>query len=347
MTPGPTDKQSAKSEPGGPSRTMERPRTRADWVDSAKGISICLVVLWHTAGTDLFVNNLLIFVRMPLFFFAAGFFAAKAINGSWANLIQNRCLNYYYIYVVWMTIFFITVVCVREFKNGTPPHLSDYLINFVSPLEYLWFIFALALLFALAKVARLLPKPVVIGLLLLAYAVSVADGQWEPLTFATRMARLPLFFILGTYAFAAVNSYSHAYRRLWPVTLAAFLALSATLLYFDIDNLSPLTLLASALGIFAVCQFCQAVDGTPIASGLGFIGRRTLYIYLLHKILIVYLINGFAVLGLSGRPITPYLVFAMALPLSLIGGLVLSRIAPWLFEAPWVGRAQSRIAAPS
>ncbi|MFG1285675.1 acyltransferase family protein [Xanthobacter versatilis] len=347
MNSGPTNRQDVKAEPGSPSRSIDRPKIRADWVDSAKGISICLVVLWHTAGTELFVNNLLIFVRMPLFFFAAGFFAGKAITGSWANLLKNRCLNYYYIYVVWMTIFFIAVVCVREFRNGTPLHISDYLINFISPLEYLWFIFALALLFAVAKVARLFPKPLVIGLLLLAYAISVADGEWEPITFATRMARLPLFFILGTYAFTAVNTYSHAYRRLWPVTLAAFLALSGTLIYYDIDYLSPLTLVASALGIFTVCQFCQAVEGTTIAAGLGFIGRRTLYIYLLHKILIVYIINGFAILGLAGRPITPYLVFAVALPLSLFGGLVLARIAPWLFEAPWVGRSQSKIAAAS
>ncbi|MCG5236973.1 acyltransferase family protein [Xanthobacter oligotrophicus] len=347
MKPGLTDKQGAKGEPGSLSRTMDGPRIRADWVDGAKGISICLVVLWHTAGADLFVNTLLIFVRMPLFFFAAGFFAAKAISGSWASLLKNRCLNYYYIYVVWMTIFFTMVVCVRELKNGTPPHISDYLINFVLPLEYLWFIFALALLFAVAKLARLLPKPAVIGILLLAYAVSVADGQWEPLTFATRMARLPLFFILGTYAFTAVNTHSHTYRLLWPVTLAAFLALSATILLFDIDHLAPLTLVASALGIFAVCQFCQVVEGTAIGAGLGFIGRHTLYIYLLHKILIVYLINGFALMGLSGLPATPYLVFATALPLSLIGGLVLSRIAPWLFEAPWVGRPQSKIATSS
>lgn len=240
-----------------------------------------------------------------------------------------------------MTIFFILVVCVRGIKNGNPLYISDYIVNFVSPLEYLWFIFALAVLFAIAKVARLLPKPVAIGILLLSYTVSVTDGQWEPLTFATRMARLPLFFILGIYLFDAVNTCSQAYRRLWPVTLAAFAALSSAILSYDADHLAPLTLLTSALGIFTVCQFCQAVDGTLIATALGFIGRRTLYIYLLHKILIVYLVNGFAVTGLSNLPATPYLIFAIALPAALFAGLALARVAPWLFEAPWAGKTQS------
>lgn len=335
------DRQITRGEPISPAAPLDQPRKRADWVDSAKGISICLVVLWHTAGTELAINTLLIFVRMPLFFFAAGFFAAKATAGNWASLFRKRCFNYYYIYTIWMTIFFILVVCVREIKNGNPLYIYDYIVNFVSPLEYLWFIFALAVLFAIAKVARLLPKPVAIGILLLSYTVSVTDGQWEPLTFATRMARLPLFFILGIYLFDAVNTCSQAYRRLWPVTLAAFAALSSAILSYDADHLAPLTLLTSALGIFTVCQFCQAVDGTLIATALGFIGRRTLYIYLLHKILIVYLVNGFAVTGLSNLPATPYLIFAIALPAALFAGLALARVAPWLFEAPWAGKTQS------
>lgn len=45
MNSGPTNRQDVKAEPGSPSRSIDRPKIRADWVDSAKGISICLVVL--------------------------------------------------------------------------------------------------------------------------------------------------------------------------------------------------------------------------------------------------------------------------------------------------------------
>lgn len=67
------DRQITRGEPISPAAPLDQPRKRADWVDSAKGISICLVVLWHTAGTELAINTLLIFVRMPLFFLPLDF----------------------------------------------------------------------------------------------------------------------------------------------------------------------------------------------------------------------------------------------------------------------------------
>ncbi|MDI4665613.1 acyltransferase family protein [Xanthobacter autotrophicus] len=320
-------------------------RQRAAWVDGAKGISICLVVLWHTAGIDLPLNNLLIFVRMPLFFFAAGFFSGKAINSGWRTLLADRAFNYYYIYALWMTIFFITIVVVRDTMHGAPPTFADYFLNFIDPLEYLWFIFALALLFVFAKLVSPLPKPLVIGTLLIVYAISVHDGQWEPLTFQTRMERLPLFFILGGYLYPYADTYARRLKAWWPVTLALFLAFTLLVLGQHLEYIAVLTLTASALGLFTVCQFCQATAQTPVGAAMGFIGRNTIYIYLLHKILIVYLVNVLEATGLSGLAGNPYLIFALVLPASLVLGLALQRGAPWLFEAPWVLRRRGEATA--
>ena len=67
---------------------MQSRAARHTWVDAAKGISILLVVMVHTrswldyAGieTGAVMNELIAasnHVRMPLFFFVAGLFAAK------------------------------------------------------------------------------------------------------------------------------------------------------------------------------------------------------------------------------------------------------------------------------
>lgn len=321
------------------------PRPRAAWVDCAKGISICLVVLWHAVGTAFLVNNLLILVRMPLFFFLAGFFAAKIIATPWPHLLRTRTLNFYYIYLVWMTLFFILVVTVREAVHGHLPSPATYLIHLVVPLDYLWFLFTLALLFAFARLVRGIPAAAVIGALLLVYAVSVSDGRWEPITYATRLARLPLFFMLGTLSFAQVDAWSRASRAFWPLSAALFAGASLMVMEGGLGHVAAATLATSALGILAVCQFCQQMQATALGRGLAFLGRRTLHIYLIHAIAIAYLVNGLQLLGWSGVP-ARLAVFAAALAVSVVAGEILARRTPWLFAAPWLARAGTASVRP-
>lgn len=320
-------------------------RGRAGWVDCAKGISICLVVLWHAVGTEFLVNNLLILVRMPLFFFVAGFFAAKTITAPWSTLLRTRSLNFYYIYVVWMTLFFLLVVSVRDAMHGHLPDPRDYLIHLVTPLDYLWFIFTLALLFAFARLVRGIPAAAVMLALLLIYAASVSDGQWEPITYATRLARLPLFFMLGTMCFAQVDAWSRASRAWWPLTVLVFAGASLLVLEGGLGHVATATLATSLAGLFAVCQFCQQVETTALGRGLAFLGRRTLHIYLIHAIAIAYLVNVVELAGWQGLP-AHIAVFVAALGGSVVAGEVLARHAPWLFAAPWLARTGIKVARP-
>ena len=59
---------------------MDMPRERSSrlaWPDIAKAISIILLVAWTIIGDRYHVSELLIFVRMPLFFFVSGMFASR------------------------------------------------------------------------------------------------------------------------------------------------------------------------------------------------------------------------------------------------------------------------------
>ena len=46
---------------------------RIDWIDHARAIGICLVVLGHTAGLPEFAMQLIYSFHMPLFFFISGY----------------------------------------------------------------------------------------------------------------------------------------------------------------------------------------------------------------------------------------------------------------------------------
>src|SRR4030065_1660166 len=46
---------------------------RIAWVDHAKALGICMVVLGHTAGLPAFGMNLIYSFHMPLFFFLSGY----------------------------------------------------------------------------------------------------------------------------------------------------------------------------------------------------------------------------------------------------------------------------------
>ncbi len=71
--------------------TQHRPAPRLDWVDTARGASILLVITYHaglfTASIGLestawdVVNGASRVIRMPCFFFLSGMLAAGASNG--------------------------------------------------------------------------------------------------------------------------------------------------------------------------------------------------------------------------------------------------------------------------
>lgn len=83
---------------------------RLTWVDSAKGISIVLIVVGHAhswlaeigvATTSPFGINEALARMRPLFFFASELFAAKYLEGSWRNLLSKRLALLAWVFFIW------------------------------------------------------------------------------------------------------------------------------------------------------------------------------------------------------------------------------------------------------
>ena len=147
-------------------------KARLDWVDTAKGISILLVVLVHAAHwveyagvssralTD--VNEALSTLRMPLFFCMSGLFAAKWLDRSWRELWSGKLSLLLWVFIVWQPM----VLGYKLLAAGTLPdqedtsvlaHLARFVLSPVRPSGELWFLWGLVLFFVVAKLLSRLP----------------------------------------------------------------------------------------------------------------------------------------------------------------------------------------------
>ena len=260
-----------------------RGRTRHTWVDTAKAISILLVVLWHTVADQWIVNELLLYLRMPLFFFVAGFFAAKSLDADWKYFLKNKFGHFLYLYVFWCLISFVLVKAPGALKDGDPIPLRELLAIFVDPPLTLWFIYGLALVFLLMKIFRKVNFGFLLVSLTLIYFWSVADGEWRDVSFVDRIARLSPFFLLGTVSFVRIDALPGRYDALSLLLLPAYFALSYGIHQAEWQMFGPLTLTATAVGIAGILLFSRLVQGLWIGTALNFIGRRTLLIYVLAQ----------------------------------------------------------------
>ncbi len=140
--------------------TLSAPRY--PFVDLAKGISITLVVIWHAIGPSLFWNEALIFIRMPLFFFVAGLFAAKSMTMEMPSFLKEKISYLLYLFVLWSCIYFASVTLIGQVLDKSFD-FSPLLTMLWDPPLTMWFIYALAISYLIAKLLRFAPAPLVLA----------------------------------------------------------------------------------------------------------------------------------------------------------------------------------------
>lgn len=85
------------------------PRERYLFLDVARGMAIILVILGHCCvPAKIFMNEILLSVHMPLFFFLSGIFLKEPKKGFYIQYITKRCKK---IIVPHLTMAVITAVC--------------------------------------------------------------------------------------------------------------------------------------------------------------------------------------------------------------------------------------------
>jgi uncharacterized membrane protein YcfT len=132
---------------------------RLSWVDTAKGLSIILVVMMHSAygvGEETGQAGILHWIigwatpfRMPEFFLISGLFLSQVIARDWLKFADRRVLHYFYFYALWAVI---QIVFKVGLGTGDPVSMVQQIaLAIVDPYGVLWFIYMLAVFSLMTK----------------------------------------------------------------------------------------------------------------------------------------------------------------------------------------------------
>ncbi|WP_170981516.1 acyltransferase family protein [Nocardioides dongxiaopingii] len=340
---------------------------REQWADVAKGVCIVLVVLWHVTRKDYLVlpwdvgvpvtgawgraSELLLPVRMPLFFLISGLFAARQVQRPWPEVWRRRVAPLVYLFVLWTLVHTVVLQATPGFDTAIADGPCALLVQLSVTPGNLWYLLALALYVAVARATRSVPHWALAGALVLS-AVASAGLVPTPGNRAGLLVNM-VWFLLGVRAgrpaarVPAVGQLARARPRVVLAVVAVFAGAAGLWQALDADAWVGVRPVLGLLGILAGVAAAGVLARTSAGPALAALGRRTLPVYVLHLPLValVHLAAADLVVGPVARSLPlavlyPVLVSAVV----VVACLALHRLAGalgawWLFTAPWSGRA--------
>lgn len=319
-------------------------KRRVQWIDYAKGLSIILVVSTHSMFAELdstlysdnlfFFNNIIVYIRMPLFFFISGLFIHKAMTCDRETFIKLKISNLLYLYILWSVIVYVTKTLPDYlfFQYSDLTSLENILTIFYAPTGMLWFIYALAIFIVvtrLIKSAPIIALSISVLLYLFIYEMGVGGFLGDRL-----ITNYPFFlsgYILSNLTLRAVNNLKPYYLIMPVVYLALVSFISLNSLSIPRVGEFILSLSGIAAGIIAVVFLSRF----KCFSWLGYVGRNTLPIYVMH-----YLPVGLLRIILPELiPNRPYLAAVIMISTSVVFPLVFLKVTRklnvyWPFQIP-------------
>lgn len=320
---------------------------RIEWIDCAKGAAILLIALHHATSYETAIfgqtlnlpvfnwRNLDLFlyhIRLPVFFFvsgvaASGHLSSRASGPNWAT-----ARGYAALYLLW-SLALCTVV--PDWPNFNPGHQPDWhdILGFALGQSTVWYLWAILLCLAYARLTATLPGWTAIVIAVLGYAIIDAQGSMPG--HLPALARSLPFYLLG-FRYPVLAAGENPLPR---GSIMAFVLVTAAVAWSGLSAVLTNGLLDLA-GLGAGMALARQLPKClPTAVGpLGWVGRRTLPIYILHFPIIAGV--GVATVRLIGplpmtHPLVPIYAPALAagaVAASLLVHLILQRLgAGWMF----------------
>ena len=279
-------------------------RPRIGWMDTARGTTMILVVLLHAdvvmqlmhqpVRLVMLFDQALFPLRMPMFFLVSGMLSARLVAGRpMGEVLQRRVIHFAWLYALWLGIYaFVHLWLLRGF--GPPELQRVYATPITAALALriswtnLWFLYALAMFYAVALSMRRLP-PWLQAVLSLAIAVPgmLHLGQANGWPVFDRFYHFP-YFMAGILGSQWLQRQAPRVGRPWLFIFLGVTTLHLAALAHVLELLQSRAVIA-ALSLLAMpVELGFAVWLTArlpkIAAGLQLIGRNTLAVYCLHTI---------------------------------------------------------------
>ena len=272
---------------------------RLDWVDTAKGLCIVLVVMMHaTLGTEEAMGGEGLLhaavdfakpFRIPDFFLLSGLFLGRVIDRNWRLFLDRRVVHFAYFYLLWLLIQSVAKSGTLTTPGGGAALLVHLAEGLIEPYSTLWFIYLLAVFSVVTKLLRRVPPAMLLAGAALLQIAPIQSGSYLLDEFCARY----VYFLAG-YIFAdRIFALAAAVRRrpgqalaglaAWAV-VNGWLATAPSGMpgYPTLASLPVVGLLIGSVGALAVVASASLLVrmGGPVTGALRACGARSIVIYL-------------------------------------------------------------------
>ncbi|MFD1421196.1 acyltransferase family protein [Lactiplantibacillus songbeiensis] len=302
---------------------------RVNWVDSARGIAIILVVYGHALeGTFYSVgmnqqsydwqHGIIYAFHMPLFFLISGFFIASWLKRQPAIALKQKAVALLIPYVIW-SIIQGTFMILMKSKSVVSLGWKALLYIPIRPLDQFWFVYALFFAFILYYfIFNYLGKSITISLFVSLFIVIVLSfiHIWQFSNIG-----LALFFIaLGAFIHERIGLNYFSKSSVGIISTLLFLSIFSiiSILNYSLTLNIIIKLILAVLGSVSILVFSNKFS----TKFLTVLGKLSLEIYVAHWIFLAgsrFILIHF---GLS----QPYLLIAVGTICGIIFPIILYQL---------------------
>ncbi len=338
---------------------------RLAWIDYARGICIILVCYRHCFDglreahipvQDYYLLQVLnvcfYSFRMPLFFIVSGLFVSRSLNKkSVADYSRSRFNIVFYPLLIWGTLQITLQLLLKDYVNGKPAFV-DYINLVIYPRNpsnnqqfwYLNALFFVGIFYAFFKIKLrfVLWQQVALGMLLYGIASYLGYNGIAFYIFPD-IFHYYIYFCIGDIISGFIFKKEITKIILSPKWLISSIIVCVALqTIFSMVNLShgddnyininmPLLLLPISLsGCFLMVQLSQVLQKKNIVKWLRVIGYHSLYIYLMHLMVIAAMrILLMRILHLQYIPLVMFIGISLGVIIPVIIYNLCIRVGAW------------------
>lgn len=281
-------------------------KPRVEWIDCVRGLSIILVIIFHTYGITSddsraplpgvaeFSGTFTQF-RMPAMLFLSGLFVPRSIFKGARAYMTGKLRTIAYPYFLWSGIMLVFLALTARFM-GRPFEFQLIGEVFYHPIEHLWFVAYLFIYFMIAYAVNRL-NPLLPAAAFLVLSMIPVPGRWLEFWY------LACFFMLGVAAVRYANLWGAITKRLLvvvPFTLVPLGVFVGQAQGGGTLRLDPALFVLAAAAIAGVSGLMMRVGHLSSLRPIRYVGERSIVFYLVHwPIAICVSQVGFSVLHLS------------------------------------------------
>ncbi|MCD5353562.1 acyltransferase [Kineosporia mesophila] len=261
------------------------------------------------------LNQIVSTVWTPLFFMSAGLLATRWLYASWSELLSQKVLSLVWVYLLWQVVSTAQSVVASTFTGaslGPASLLTSLALSPARPAFELWFVWALAIFFVVARLCSRFPLApqlavgALMGALTFSDLIPAINLGWSG------TPSYYLFFLIGCYYRQLLQMLADRFTpKIALGAVGGWLLISTLVHVTGLDTLPVVGVIVRLLGLVAGVGAAVLLQNVQL---LSYLGARTIPIYLAHTPVIVLLVAVLHPIVGSVPALSWILPFALTVP---------------------------------